>query len=108
VAAARGNAERAGVAGDIFFGVAPLSELTPPPGPGFLISNPPYGVRVSEGTDLRDLYARLGTLLRQRGAGWTLALLSADAVLAGQLGMPTTARWESNNGGIGVRLLVGG
>lgn len=108
VEAARGNAERAGVAGDIALRTAPLSELAPSPGPGLLITNPPYGVRVSEGADLRDLYARLGVLFRERASGWTIALLSADPILAGQLGVSTATRWESNNGGIGVRLLVGG
>jgi putative N6-adenine-specific DNA methylase len=108
VEAARDNAVRAGVADDIEFRVAPLSDMAPPPTPGLLVTNPPYGVRVGEAVDLRDLYARLGSLFRERAPGWTFALLSADPVLAGQLGIPTTTRWESNNGGIGVRLLMGG
>ena len=106
--AARGNAERAGVAGDVGFRLAPLSEMAPPTGPGLLITNPPYGVRVGGGADLRDLYARLGSLFRERAAGWTLAVLSSDPMLTGQLGVALASRWESNNGGIGVRLLVGG
>ncbi len=108
VKAAHGNAERAGVAGDVALRAAPLSEMAPPPGPGLLITNPPYGLRIGEGADLRDLYARLGSLFAERCPGWTLAMLSADPALSGQLGVPTTSRWESNNGGIGVRLLVGG
>jgi putative N6-adenine-specific DNA methylase len=108
VKAALGNAERAGVAGDIALRTAPFSEMSPPPGPGLLITNPPYGVRIGEGADLRDLYARLGSLFAARCPGWTLAMLSADPALSGQLGLPTTSRWESNNGGISVRLLVGG
>lgn len=108
IRAARDNAERAGVAGDITWGTASLSEVTLPAGPGLLITNPPYGVRVGGGGDLRDLYARLGSVLRDGGPGWTIAMLSADPMLAGQLGTSMTTRWESNNGGIGVRLLVGG
>jgi putative N6-adenine-specific DNA methylase len=107
VMAARGNAERAGVAGDVTFRDAALSDLSPPDGPGFLASNPPYGVRLGEGGDLRDLYARLGAIARARCRGWTLALLSADPAHERQLGIPLTARWRSNNGGIPVRLVTG-
>lgn len=108
VEAARANAERAGVAQDVVFRQAPLSDMAPPGGAGLLLTNPPYGVRVGEGADLRDLYARLGSLFRERAPGWTLGVLSADPALTGQLGVSLTSQWESNNGGIGVRLLVGG
>ncbi|MFZ9898439.1 MAG: THUMP domain-containing class I SAM-dependent RNA methyltransferase, partial [Gemmatimonadaceae bacterium] len=60
IEAAQANAGRAGVAGDISFREAPLSALEAPPGPGLLIANPPYGVRVGETKPLRDLFARLG------------------------------------------------
>src|SRR4051812_39766155 len=42
VEAARANAERAGVAGDVGFAVRPVSAMEPPPGTGLLICNPPY------------------------------------------------------------------
>jgi putative N6-adenine-specific DNA methylase len=46
VAAAIGNAERAGVAGDVRFVRATVSELEPDEGSGLLVTNPPYGVRL--------------------------------------------------------------
>jgi putative N6-adenine-specific DNA methylase len=107
VLAARGNAERAGVAGDVSFREAALSDLSPPDGPGFVVSNPPYGVRLGETKDLRDLFARLGAVARRRCPGWNLALLSADEALERQLGIPLTAGWRSSNGGIPVRLVTG-
>lgn len=107
VVAARGNAERAGVAGDVMFREAALSELAPPAGPGLLVSNPPYGVRLEGSGDPRDLFARLGAVARARCRGWTLALLSADPAHDGQLGIPLTARWRSTTGGIPVRLVIG-
>ncbi|HVG43127.1 MAG TPA: hypothetical protein VM890_00300, partial [Longimicrobium sp.] len=58
VEAARANAERAGVAADVDFAVRPVSAMEPPAGgPGLLICNPPYGVRVGESDALRNLYA---------------------------------------------------
>ncbi|MBM3885279.1 MAG: class I SAM-dependent RNA methyltransferase [Gemmatimonadetes bacterium] len=103
--AARANAERAGVAQDIELRVAPLSALEPPPGPGLLIANPPYGVRVGETKPLRDLFARLGQVARTRCAGWDLVLLSADRGLESQVGLPFTERFATSNGGIPVRLV---
>ena len=103
--AARANAERAGVAQDIDLRVAPLSALEPPPAPGLLIANPPYGIRVGESTALRDLFARLGQVARTRCAGWDLVLLSADRALEAQVGLPFTQRFATSNGGIPVRLV---
>ena len=43
---ARGNAVRARVADDIVFRAGSVSALETPPGPGFVVTNPPYGHRV--------------------------------------------------------------
>ena len=111
IAAARSNAERAGVVGDVELVQRPLSALEPPPGPtpgtGWLVSNPPYGARVGQSGPLRDLYARIGAVARGRLPGWTVALLTADPRLDAQLGLPLAEGFRSSNGGIRVRCLVG-
>ncbi len=107
VEAARANAARAGVSDDVRFVARPLSAVEPPPGPGLLIANPPYGVRVGESDALRDLYAALGRVARDRAPGWTLALLSADRKLEGQVGVAFREAVRTSNGGIPVRLVVG-
>jgi putative N6-adenine-specific DNA methylase len=107
VEAARSNAARAGVAEDVDFEVAALSALRAPPGPGWLLTNPPYGVRVGESAGLRDLYAALGRLARRDLPGWTLALLSADRRLEGQVGVHWSEALRTRNGGIPVRVVVG-
>jgi putative N6-adenine-specific DNA methylase len=107
IAAARSNAERAGVVGDVELVQRPLSALEPPPGEGWLVSNPPYGARVGESAPLRDLYARLGQVARTRLPGWTVALLTADPRLDAQLGLPLAERFRTSNGGIRVRCLAG-
>ncbi|HRQ78534.1 MAG TPA: hypothetical protein PLY94_08030, partial [Gemmatimonadaceae bacterium] len=76
-----------------------------PAGPGLLITNPPYGVRVSERGPLRDLYATLGRVLRERGRGWRLAMLSADRALEGHTGLRFAERLRTSNGGIPVRVI---
>ena len=75
---------------------------------GFLLTNPPYGQRVSEGVDLRGLYARLGDVVRAGGRDWQLGMLVPDSVLAGQTRLRFERVLDTSNGGIRVRLLVSG
>lgn len=105
VAAALANAERAGVHADVEVLQRPLAATILPPGPGLLITNPPYGVRVSERGPLRDLYATLGRVLREQGRGWRLAMLSADRALEGHAGLRFSERLRTSNGGIPVRVV---
>lgn len=106
IAAARANAVRAGVTDDIAFAEHAISDLESPPGPGLLITNPPYGVRIGETGPLRDLFARLGQVARSRFSGWQVALLSADRTLESQTGLRFTERFRTSNGGIPVRLVT--
>lgn len=104
---ARENATRAGVAEYIEFNCRAVSAIEPPVGPGWIVTNPPYGQRVSEGKDLRNLYAQLGNVLREKCPGWNAAILCSDAALLGQtrLGLDTTPGFV--NGGLQVRLGCG-
>jgi putative N6-adenine-specific DNA methylase len=110
ISAAIHNAGRAGVAADIRFSVQSLSGSIAAiedvaKGEGWILTNPPYGVRVGESKDLRDLYATLGTALKTK-RGWRLGILTSDAVLAGQMRVAIRARFNSRNGGIPVSFLV--
>jgi putative N6-adenine-specific DNA methylase len=107
VAAARANAERAGLGRDIAFRRAAISAIQPPNQPGWLVTNPPYGVRVGQRLKLRDLYAQLGNVARRRCAGWQLALLSVHPDLERQIGVPLERTFETLNGGIRVRMVQG-
>lgn len=109
IAAARANAERAGVLGDLHIEQGALSETDLAGlGPrGLLLTNPPYGLRVSDGADLRALYARLGDVLRTGGPGWRLGMLvPPDRALAGQLRLRLTPAVRTTNGGLPVELLL--
>ncbi len=106
--AARANAERAGVGGDVVITQGPLSEtaLAAIATQGLVLTNPPYGLRVSDGVDLRGLFARLGDVLYAGGEGWQLGLLMpADRALLGQLPRPVASLLRTSNGGIAVELL---
>ena len=108
IVAAEANAVRAGVSGDVSFRRSALSGVEPPADvAGWIVTNPPYGVRVGERLQLRNLYAQLGNVARRRCDGWRLALLSGDRSLEGQIGLPLSPVWATRNGGLPVRLVEG-
>lgn len=107
-AAAR-NAERAGVDRDIRFAVRPLSvsldDLEGLVRPGWVLTNPPYGVRVGDAEGLTNLYAKLGSAVKS-AAGWNLGVLTSDTRLSRQMGISMRARFSTSNGGIPVAFLA--
>jgi putative N6-adenine-specific DNA methylase len=105
VEAALANAERAGVSADVELRRAPLGALRPPEAAGWLVSNPPYGIRVGERTRLRDLYAQLGHVARARLPGWRVAYLSAHPEFDRQTGLHPESLLLTNVGGIHVRFV---
>jgi len=108
IAAATQNAERAGVAGDVRFVQRALSSLAlSDEQAGWVVTNPPYGKRVGESAALRDLWARMGDVLRVVAPGWRVALLGPDPALERQLRLPLTPALRTTNGGIPVRVLAG-
>jgi putative N6-adenine-specific DNA methylase len=107
VGVARRNAERAGVAGHIQLDRRLLAEVEPPPGtaPGLVLTNPPYGRRVTEVRGLAPLYAELGRVLATRFAGWRAAIVSGDPDLARAIELPRRGEREFLHGGLRCQLL---
>ncbi|MBI5053033.1 MAG: class I SAM-dependent RNA methyltransferase [Chloroflexi bacterium] len=105
IEAATANAERAGVAESIQWRVCAFSSIEVPNNQGLVISNLPYGKRVGEDSDLRNLYAQLGNVAREKLKGWRLALLTDDPqkIKAAALDLNITLKTE--NGGVRVALL---
>jgi putative N6-adenine-specific DNA methylase len=103
---ARANAERAGVGDAIEFSCRAVSAIEPQ-GVGWVVTNPPYGLRVSANKDLRNLYAQLGNVLRMKCPGWRVAILCSDLSLIHQTGLNLDTSLAMVNGGVGVRLAQG-
>jgi putative N6-adenine-specific DNA methylase len=106
IAAAASNAERAGVADDVQIVQRSLSASVSDLGlqPGWIVTNPPYGVRI--GTDVRNLYAKIGSMMRGPFADWRLGILTAAPELERQLGVALEQLFETTNGGIPVRFMA--
>lgn len=60
VSLSRENARRAGVEGDIVFSVADARSLAAPAEKGVIVCNPPYGERMLERDEARQLYRAFG------------------------------------------------
>lgn len=113
VAAARANAERAGVAEVVELSQGVVSHLGAQARTGLVATNPPYGRRVGDrrtngagraGGNLDGLYRRLGAVARDRLPGWDLALVSPDRRLAARADRHLRPILSFGHGGIPVRV----
>lgn len=102
---AHSNAEAAGIASALELSLGDCRDFVPPPGPGILVCNPPYGERIGERDALEPLYADLGRMVKERCGGWSLWLLSGNPELTGALKMKASRRIPISNGGIDCRWL---
>lgn len=76
VAIARANAKLAGVEGMIHFQQRDIAALSHPKKYGFLITNPPYGERLSEKEQLPALYQMIGERFRALDS-WSMYLITS-------------------------------
>ncbi len=76
VAIARENAKLAGVEQLIHFQQRPVADLSHPKKYGFLITNPPYGERLSEKEELEELYQTIGERYRALDS-WSMYLITS-------------------------------
>jgi putative N6-adenine-specific DNA methylase len=107
VQAALDNARRAGVEDCIAFSRRPISDIKPPGGCGWVVTNPPYGVRLSRSKNLRDLHASFGHVLREKCPGWNVTMLCGNASLQRATGLDFGPAISVTNGGLKVRLVSG-
>lgn len=110
---ARNNLQRAGIHFDIPLKQIDAQEVKPPTGiPGLLIANPPYGERIdmrgdrSQEPDAMALafFNTFGSTLKQRFAGWTVCLFTADLSLPRMLRLKESKKTPFFNGAIECRL----
>lgn len=99
---AQKNAAAAGVAAAIRFTREDAAQVVPPPGPGLLATNPPYGIRLEQGA--REAWLALGALLA-RLHGWDAVVLGPDRGLERLLPVAPLESTRVKNGGIPCRLL---
>ncbi len=99
------NVAKAGLEGQIHFFHAALQDFQPQGDKGVLIINPPYGMRMGEEDDLRELYCQIGDIMKKRCRGWTGYVLTGNLELAKYIGLKASRRYVLFNGPIECRLL---
>ena len=104
---AKANACRAGMDSAVKFLNQSLSDAAPPPGVGWVVTNPPYGHRISRGQDLRNLYAQIGHVLRRDFNSWRFAILCNDQALISHTRLFVENTYAFSNGGLPVQLFIG-
>ncbi len=107
---ARDNIRNAGLDKHITIEKASLASITHELPPGVIVTNPPYGVRLSddEGRALTKLYEELGTTLKSKFAGWRASVLVPQGELAGSLRLRGDKRYSFFNGAIPCWLFIYG
>jgi putative N6-adenine-specific DNA methylase len=105
VEASRKNAMTAGVSHLIDFDVCDFAETVIPPGPGIIVMNPEYGLRLGEIEKLNHTYKRIGDFFKQKCAGYTGYIFTGNPALSKKVGLRTSRRIEFYNANIECRLL---
>lgn len=105
VDASRKNAKTAGVEHLIEFETCDVADTPVPDGPGVIVMNPPYGIRLEPGEDLRPLYKKMGDFLKQEGPGKTGYIFTANSALAKKVGLRSKSRTTFFNTTLECRLL---
>lgn len=105
LADARANLSAAGFAEMVTLKQANVLEISAPSPSGFLVTNPPYGVRIGEQQVLTELYPKLGDVLKKKFSGWKAYILTADPLLPKFIRLAASRRTPLFNGALECRLL---
>jgi putative N6-adenine-specific DNA methylase len=113
VAMTRHNLRSAGIVFDVPLKQIEAQQVQPPTSqPGILLTNPPYGERIGvrgDSTIPQDemavgFYQQLSATLKQRFAGWTVYLFTADLGLPKMLRLKESRKTPFFNGALECRL----
>jgi 23S rRNA (guanine2445-N2)-methyltransferase / 23S rRNA (guanine2069-N7)-methyltransferase len=107
---AQENIERAGFENIIRLRCKAIDEFTLPTHKslktGLLISNPPYGERLSEEKQLEPVYFELGKTLKNEFIGWHAAIITSNTALAKKIGLQARKKYKFWNGSIASELFL--
>ncbi len=99
------NAKRAGVNEFIQFKREEVVSLKAPIEMGVIITNPPYGARLGDEDNLKDVYRDFSHTLKNEFKGWNAWILSGNKDLIGDLKLKSSRKHFVYNGSIECRFL---
>ena len=94
---ARQNVMQAGFLGPVTVQRNDFFTFVPPPGPGWLVMNPPYGHRIRQ-ESLPEFYKQIGDTFKSRYAGYHACLISQELNGVKHVGLKPRARHKVFNG----------
>ena len=108
----RNNLNKAGILFEVPLKQIEAQEIKPPSETGIILTNPPYGERIGvrgdatlESDELaKSFFSAMGTTLKQRFAGWSVLLFTADLTLPKLLRLKEARKTPFFNGAIECRL----
>lgn len=102
ISMAKENARRIGLGEVIAFDLGDAAHLERPQGfeKGMIISNPPYGERLSTEPALIALYTLFGTQLKKQFSGCSASIFSSSDELLSCLGMRAERQFKLDNGAL--------
>ena len=103
---ARRNAERAGVWDHVEVVASPVAQAAPERAPTLLITNPPYGERLSNEADAMRLYQELGDLIQRCMRGGHAAVFTARPEWGHLIGIHSHRQYALFNGALPAKLLL--
>ena len=104
MAIARENAKYAGVEKYITFETKDIADWSEAPAPaGTLITNPPYGRRISA-PDMEALYQTIGRTFKRVFVGWNCWVIGYSDEYFAQIGLAPSQKIAVNNGGLDCEL----
>jgi putative N6-adenine-specific DNA methylase len=101
---ARKNFAEAGLSEAVTLSQCDVLNMQAPAAAGILVTNPPYGERIGDQEELAELYPKLATVLKQRFAGWTAYIFTADTRLPKLMRLKPSRKTPLFNGPLECRL----
>ena len=79
-------------------------KLEPPTSEGVLVTNPPYGQRIGEDEDLKEVYPVWAKHMKESFGGWNTYFLTADLEMPKDMRLKPTKKTPLFNGALECRL----
>lgn len=107
LAIASRNIARAGLARFISVRADDAGRVLPPDArAGLLVTNPPYGERLGQKTELLSLYRALGEHWRKHFGGWRIGVFTSQEDLAREMGLSPDKVYRLANGPLDAQLAL--
>jgi len=91
----------------IQFQVRTISKLSIPQDikqAGLIVTNPPYGQRLSQTSDLIFLYRNFGDKIKSDFAGWQVGMITSEPSLVKAMGLSPNKKYQFKNGDLDCQL----